>query len=70
MIYNVNVYGLDESIKASGYPKNIKLMKNSNINDNDINRAESLGHADHGSGHDCFLKGIIVQHDIFATQAF
>lgn len=64
LINNVEVYGLGKSIKVSKYPKSI------NINDctEDITkRTVSLASADRGSGHDNFLKGIIVQFDLCFT---
>jgi hypothetical protein len=59
-IENVAVYGLNESIIASGYP----MMKENQS----LRRAEVLGNAMLGSGHDCFLKGITVQADVTAPQ--
>ena len=61
-ITNVNIYGLEESIKASGYPKSVVEPKPS------IKRATSLAQTKHGSGHDCFLKGIVVQCDVKAPS--
>ena len=59
-INNVKVYGLEESIKASKYPMSIDTKKcNYDITD----RVKSLGSVDTGTGHDNFLKGIIVQFD-------
>ena len=72
---NARVYGLEESIIASGYPMAIFTTdldedegeKTSAINyliDKDYKRARHLGNAIPGSGHDCFLKGITVQFDL------
>ena len=59
-IKNVKVYGLEESIKASKYPMSIDIESlNSNITDRTI----SLGSVPTGTGHDNFLKGIVVQFD-------
>jgi len=63
---NLRVYGMDESILASGYPKQVVLNKT--LNGDDMKRAESLGSVPSGTGHDCFLKGIIVQFDLTAPQ--
>lgn len=68
-IDNVCVYGLNESIGASGYPKSVTPSLDI-ITEKDIKRVGVLGHARPGSGHDCFLKGVIVQWDITATHAF
>jgi hypothetical protein len=62
-IFNTNVYGIDESIKASGYPRS--------LNDNPLHntdRAKVLAKCKPGSGHDCFLKGITVNMDVNAPS--
>ena len=70
---NARVYGLEESIIASGYPMQIETYdldedeldeKESRLIPKDIKRVRHLGNAVPGSGHDCFLKGIIVQFDL------
>lgn len=62
-IHNVKVYGLEKSIKRSGYPMMLE-MDTSEINAKDLDRASRLGRVESGSGHDNYLKGIIVQFDI------
>lgn len=70
-IFNTQVYGIDESLIASGYPMRVNV---SDYDEKDVaqlargslSRAKSLGTSSAGSGHDCFLKGIIVQTDICA----
>ena len=70
---NARVYGLDESIIASGYPMQVDTYdldedeldeKESRLIPKDLKRSKHLGNAVAGSGHDCFLKGIIVQFDL------
>ena len=63
---NVRIYGLNESVIASGYPMQIKTndMNKVVIGDKDLKRVKHLGNATPGSGHDCFLKGITVQFDL------
>ena len=69
---NVRVYGLDESIIASGYPmqtytvdlNELEILDEEIITKKDLKRVKHLGNAVAGSGHDCFLKGIIVQFDL------
>ena len=63
---NARVYGLEESIVASGYPMQVDTFNIDEIDliDKDYKRAKHLGNAVPGSGHDCFLKGIIVQFDL------
>ena len=69
---NARVYGLDESIVASGYPMQIytvdldllEMLDEEIITKKDLKRVKHLGNAVPGSGHDCFLKGIIVQFDL------
>lgn len=61
-VSNVEVSGLAKAIGASGYPKTVKVTNAIRIKDE--YRAQKLGRAKHGSGHDCFLKGIVVQFDV------
>ena len=69
---NARVYGLDESIIASGYPMQtytvdldeLEILDEEIITKKDLKRVKHLGNAVAGSGHDCFLKGIIVQFDL------
>lgn len=56
----VAVSGIMDSIRASGFPKG-----NDNIS---FGRAETLGTCKSGTGHDCYLKGIVVQADVDAPQ--
>lgn len=59
-IKNVKVYGLEESIKASKYPMSVDIES---LNSDITNRTISLGSVPTGTGHDNFLKGIVVQFD-------
>ncbi len=63
-IENQAVYGLDESIQASGLPM---LTDHHSIKDA-YKRAAKLGSCRPGTGHDCYLKGVTVQADITAPQ--
>ena len=67
-IENVEVFGLNKSLIASGNPMRTKMKNNleEGFDENDMKRARVLGNAIAGSGHDNFLKGIIVQMDIYA----
>ena len=64
IITNVNVYGLENAIKCSKYPMSIDI---STLNTDITNTVKKLGNAQKGSGHDNFLKGIIVQFDLTMT---
>ena len=64
MITNVNVYGLKNAIKCSKYPMSVDI---STLNTDITNTVKKLGNAQKGSGHDNFLKGIIVQFDLTMT---
>lgn len=64
VVENWNVYGLDKSIKASKYPMSTCTKTcNSNLTDTVL----KLANAEKGSGHDNFLKGIVVQFDLTFT---
>lgn len=74
-ITNVNVWGLEESIIASGYPMtngrtpdHYDLKFEKGLSKADWKRARNLGTVDSGTGHDCFLKGIIIQFDWKISQ--
>lgn len=78
-IKNVKIYGLEESIIRSGYPMQIeepktleytndKIIYIGKAEEKDFNRARKLAKVPSGSGHDNFLKGIIVQFDIKYPQ--
>lgn len=80
-IENVEIYGLKESIKASGYPMMVETGEfNYEINDDktkillsdkDTKRAKILGGTKMGEGHDNYLNGIIVQFDLtFSNKAW
>lgn len=60
IISDVKVYGIGESIKASKYPMTVDTNKCTyEITD----RTRQLGNVQTGTGHDNFLKGIVVQFD-------
>ena len=63
---NVRIYGLNESVIASGYPMQVDTfdMDKVVIGDKDLKRVKHLGNATPGSGHDCFAKGVTVQFDL------
>ena len=62
---NVKVYGLENSFRVSKFPMSI----NTDECTEDITlRINKLAGAPRGSGHDNFLKGIVVQFDFTATN--
>ena len=66
-INNVNIYGLEESIAASGYPMSTEIMNLVDLkkaSEKDYQRANKLCSTPIGSGHDQFLTSIIVQFDL------
>lgn len=70
-ISNARVYGMSESIIASGYPMATEYCENMTeyeLQDRDIMRGRKLGNAAPGSGHDCYLKGIQLQFDLQAPE--
>jgi len=70
-IKNTKVYGLEESIKRSSYPHTVNEIEFIDVPfTNELNRAIKLGNSKQGSGHDTFLKGIIVQFDLKYPQYF
>jgi hypothetical protein len=64
MIGDVKVYGLGESIKASKYPMAVDTSKCSAT---PTTMTINLASVPTGTGHDNFLKGIVVQFDLTMT---
>ena len=64
MISDVCVYGLEESIRAGKYPMAVDVDK---CTSEVTKRTNSLANAPRGTGHDNFLKGIVVQFDLKMT---
>lgn len=73
-IKNVKVAFLEESIIRSGYPMQTGTPKELNEgvirSSDDWNRAQKLAKTSNGSGHNNYLKGIIVQFDLKYPQYF
>ena len=65
VVSNVNVYGLEESVKGSKYPMATDLTK---VDSEITERTVKLANAPTGSGHDNFLNGVIVQFDLTFTN--
>lgn len=66
MITNLNVYDMDKSIIASGYPMRAEI-KPRGINEKDWKRACVLATRPSNEGHDNFLAGIVVSFDLSAS---
>lgn len=64
MINDIEVYGLEQSIKASKYPMAVDTSKCSTT---PTEMTISLASVPTGTGHDNFLKGIAVQFDLTMT---
>lgn len=68
MIENAEVYGLENSIRASKYPMS------TDTKETDFNITDTvcrLGSSGRGTGHDNFLCGIVVQFDLtFSSKAW
>lgn len=64
-ISNVRVYDLEESIQASKFPKSVDISQcNTEITERQI----SLGNCITGTGHDCYLKGIICNFNLTCSN--
>lgn len=64
VVSNVQVYGLEESIKRAKYPMSTDTGK---LNSELTKGIKALGNSKKGEGHDQFLTGIIVQFDLTFT---
>lgn len=68
LVSDVRIYGLDESIRRSKYPMAVDTML---CDTTPVKTTYKLGSCPTGTGHDNFLKGIIVQFDLtFAVKAW
>lgn len=66
-IENVEIYGINKSIIASGNAMRTVMDDNTiDASEKDLTRAIKLGSTDIGHGHDNFLNGIVVQFDLYA----
>lgn len=65
LVSNVQVYGLENSIRVSKFPMSVDVAE---CTDEVISRTMKLAQAERGSGHDNFLKGILVQFDLTCTN--
>lgn len=64
VVSNWKVYGLEDSIRRSKYPKSVDITKcTAEVTPGVI----ALGNCDTGTGHDQFLTGIIAQFDLTFT---
>lgn len=67
-ITNVDVYGLERSIKTAKYPKSVNI----DTLDSTLTKGiKSCANCNTGEGHDNYLKGIVVQFDLtFSNKAW
>lgn len=69
-ITNLQVYDMNNSIRASGYPMKARLDVDAQhrfLDDHDWKRAVSLASRASSEGHDNFLSGIVVSFDLTCT---
>lgn len=67
-IENMQVYGIEDSFKASKYPF---AVNTDDVNSEITDKIRSLAKCKMGTGHDNFLNGIIVQFDLtFSIKAW
>ena len=64
-VSNVRVYGLDEAIRAAKYPKAVEL---DGLTAELTKGIKACSTCPTGTGHDNFLKGIIVQFDLTLSE--
>jgi hypothetical protein len=65
IVSNAKVYGLEESIRRAKFPK---ITNTDGLSSDLTPGIKSLAQADRGSGHDCWLKGVVVQFDLTFTN--
>ena len=64
LVDNVKVYGLENSFRVSKFPMQVEVNK---CTEEFTDRIKTLACCEKGSGHDNFLKGIVVQFDLSFT---
>lgn len=64
-IDNVQIYGLENSVRVSKFPMTVDPNKPTT---EIVKTTKMLGSVQTGTGHDNFLKGIIVQFDLTFTN--
>ena len=64
-VSNVRVYGLDDAIRAAKYPKAVEL---DGLTAELTDGIKACSTCPTGTGHDNFLKGIIVQFDLTLSE--
>lgn len=64
IINNVNVYGLEESIRGAKFPMAVDVNK---LNSELTKGIKNLALSNPGEGHDQWLTGVIVQFDLTFT---
>ena len=76
IVNNVKIFGLEESVIASGYPMVTKIgnwmddccgQPDEIVGEKDWKRAKNLANTPIGSGHSTFLQGALVQFDVTFT---
>ena len=64
VVKNVNVYGVEQSFRASKFPMAVEV---DTLNDDYTPTIERLATTEKGEGHDNFLCGMVVQFDLTFT---
>ena len=64
IISNINIYGLEESIRGAKFPMSVDISK---LNSELTPGIEKLAMSNAGEGHDQWLIGVIVQFDLTFT---
>lgn len=65
IVSNVKVYGLEDSIRRAKFPMSVDI---NNLSTEITPGIQKLAQAERGSGHDNWLKGVIVQFDLTFTN--
>lgn len=64
VVSNVKIFGLEDSVRASKYPKSVDVSKTTTEVTDTV---ENLGMCAGGTGHCNFLVGVVVQFDLSFT---
>lgn len=64
-VANVNVYGLEESIRGAKFPMSVDV---NSLNTELTKGIKALAQSEPGAGHDQWMTGVIVQFDLTFTN--
>ena len=69
IIHHCDVFGLHWAVRRARNPHLVSFDDRQKLDDGEVDLAKRLGAVDSGSGHDCYLKGVTVNFDVYCDQS-